>query len=83
MDLAMAIEAQGMMTYGNKGNMTQDEIDQTIDFLIELKKKGHFRAFWLTFNESVNLMLSGEVCDPVDVVAGGDRGPLPGGALLL
>ena len=61
MDLAMAIEAQDMMSYGNKGNMTRDEIDQTIDFLIELKKKGHFRAFWLTFNESVNLMLSGEV----------------------
>ena len=61
MDLAMAIEAQGMMSYVNKGNMTRDEIDSTIDFLIELKKKGHFRAFWLTFNESVNLMLSGEV----------------------
>ena len=61
MDLAMAIEAQGMMSYVNKGNMTRDEIDQTMDFLIDLKKKGHFRAFWLTFNESVNLMLSGEV----------------------
>ena len=61
MDLALAIEAQGMMTYGNKGNMTREEIDSTIDFLIELKKKGHFRAFWGTFNESVNLMLSGEV----------------------
>ena len=41
--------------------------------LIELKKAGHFRAFWTTFDQSVNLMASGEVVHPVDVVAGRDR----------
>ena len=41
--------------------MTKDEIDKTIDFLIEAKKDGQFRAFWKTFDESVNLMASGEV----------------------
>ena len=41
--------------------MTKEEIDQTIDFLIEAKKAGQFRAFWKDFNESVNLMASGEV----------------------
>ena len=41
--------------------MTQEEIDKTIKILIDLKKAGHFRAFWTTFDESVNLMTSGEV----------------------
>ena len=41
--------------------MTREEIDFLIDFLIEKKKAGHFRAFWETFGQSVNLMVSGEV----------------------
>ena len=49
------------MKYGDKGNMTKAEIDKTIAFLIETKKAGQFRAFWKTFDESVNLMASGEV----------------------
>ncbi len=39
----------------------RQEIDKTIDFLIKTKKDGQFRAFWKTFDESVNLMASGEV----------------------
>jgi putative spermidine/putrescine transport system substrate-binding protein len=61
MDSAMAIEAMGHMKYGDKGNMTKAEIDQTIRILIEAKHAGQFRAFWKDFNESVNLMASGEV----------------------
>ena len=61
MDAAMAIEALGEKTYADKGNMTKEEIDFTIDRLIALKKDGHFRAFWSTFDESVNLMAGGEV----------------------
>jgi putative spermidine/putrescine transport system substrate-binding protein len=61
MDAAMAIEARGDIKYGDKGNMTQDEIDQTIEILIDAKRNGQFRAFWTTFDESVNLMASGEV----------------------
>ena len=61
MDAAMAIEATGEITYGDKGNMTREEIDFTIDKLIEAKRAGQFRAFWSNFNESVNLMASGEV----------------------
>ena len=61
MDAAMAMESLGLATYGDKGNMTQAEIDLTINKLIELKKSGHFRAFWSTFDESVNLMAAGEV----------------------
>ncbi len=61
MDAAMALEARGDMTYGDKGNMTKEEIDKTIAALIEAKRAGQFRAFWTDFNESVNLMASGEV----------------------
>ena len=61
MDAAMIMEAMGNMTYGDKGNMTTAEIDATIDFLIKAKQDGQFRAFWKSFDESVNLMSSGEV----------------------
>ena len=60
MDAAMAIEATGQMKYKDKGNMTKEEIDKTIDILIKAKKAGQFRAFWATFDESVNLMAAGE-----------------------
>ena len=61
MDAALAIEAMGIYTFKDKGNMTRDEIDFLIKFLIKKKKEGHFRAFWETFGQSVNLMVSGEV----------------------
>ena len=61
MDAAMVMESAGLIKYGDKGNMTKPEIDKTIAFLIEQKRAGQFRAFWKSFDESVNLMASGEV----------------------
>ena len=61
MDAAMVVEAMGIYKYPDKGNMTKKEIDLTIKTLIEAKKQGQFRALWKDFNESVNLMASGEV----------------------
>ncbi len=61
MDAAMAIEARGDIKYGDKGNMTKEEIDKTIEILMAAKKDGQFRAFWSTFDESVNFMTAGEV----------------------
>ena len=61
MDAALGIEALGLIKFKDKGNMTKAEIDFLIDFLIKKKKEGHFRAFWETFGQSVNLMVSGEV----------------------
>ncbi len=61
MDAAMVLEAAGLMTFGDKGNMTKAELDQVTEILIGKKKEGQFRAFWKTFDESVNLMASGEV----------------------
>jgi putative spermidine/putrescine transport system substrate-binding protein len=61
MDAAMVCEAMGEVKYGDKGNMTKEEIDKTMAIFTEAKKAGQFRAFWKTFDESVNLMASGEV----------------------
>lgn len=61
MDAGMTAQAAGLLKYGDMGNMTKEEIDKTIAFLIEAKKAGQFRALWKEFNESVNLMASGEV----------------------
>jgi putative spermidine/putrescine transport system substrate-binding protein len=61
MDAAMVVEAMGEHKYGDKGNQTKAELDLTMKILTEAKKAGQFRAFWKDFNESVNLMASGEV----------------------
>ena len=60
MDAAMVVELTGKYKYPDKGNMTKPEIDMTMAVLTEAKKAGQFRAFWKDFNESVNLMASGE-----------------------
>src|SRR5246127_5396351 len=61
MDAALVVESSGLHKYADKGNMTKAEIDLTMKTLTEAKKAGQFRAFWQDFNESVNLMASGEV----------------------
>jgi putative spermidine/putrescine transport system substrate-binding protein len=60
-DAGNAVKSLGLMSFGDLGNMTKPEIDRLIKILITYKKKGQFRAFWNTFNESVNLMASKEV----------------------
>ena len=61
MDAAMVCESMGEIKYGDKGNMTKAELDKTLKIMTDAKKSGQFRAFWKTFDESVNLMASGEV----------------------
>tara|TARA_Y100000588_G_scaffold391166_1_gene498987 strand:- start:990 stop:2282 length:1293 start_codon:yes stop_codon:yes gene_type:complete len=61
MDAAMAFQANGEIEYSDKGNMTREEIDYSINRLIELKNDGHWRSLWSTFNDSVQLMVDGEV----------------------
>jgi putative spermidine/putrescine transport system substrate-binding protein len=60
-DAGAAVRALGLMNFTDLGNMTVPEIDGLIKILIKYKKQGQFRAFWSTFNESVNLMASKEV----------------------
>ena len=61
MDVAMALEARGDIKYADKGNMTKEEIDKTMDIITDVKRSGQFRAFWTSFDQSVNLMASSEV----------------------
>jgi putative spermidine/putrescine transport system substrate-binding protein len=61
MDAAMVMESQGLMTFSDKGNMTREELNKVTQLLIQQKQDGQFRAFWKTFDESVNFMSSGEV----------------------
>jgi putative spermidine/putrescine transport system substrate-binding protein len=49
------------MKFKDVGNMSRSEMDRLFKILNTYKKNGHFRAFWATFNESVNLMASNEV----------------------
>lgn len=60
-DLGNAVQALGLMKFKDLGNMTRAEMDRLFKILGKYKKEGHFRAFWATFNESVNLMASKEV----------------------
>jgi putative spermidine/putrescine transport system substrate-binding protein len=60
-DAGNAAQALGLMKFKNLGNMTRGEIDRLVKILTTYKKNGHFRAFWATFNESVNLLASKEV----------------------
>ncbi len=45
----------------NPSNMTPDEAKMVADFLIERKKAGQFRAFWHSYEESVDLLGNKEV----------------------
>jgi putative spermidine/putrescine transport system substrate-binding protein len=58
---ALAAESAGLMRFGDKGDMTSEEIDGLVKILADLKRRGQFRTFWSTFDESVNLMAAGDV----------------------
>ena len=60
-DFQIALEAADVVDLKTAGNLSKEEIDLVLDYIIELKKKGHFRALWATFMQSVNLITSGEV----------------------
>jgi putative spermidine/putrescine transport system substrate-binding protein len=60
-DAGNAVQAAGLMKFKDLGNMTRKEMDRLFAILTAYKKRGHFRGFWVTFNESVNLMASKEV----------------------
>jgi putative spermidine/putrescine transport system substrate-binding protein len=40
--------------------MTHEEVDTVINFLIERKKDGQFRAIWEDYGQCVNMLASGE-----------------------
>ena len=60
MDVGLALTAMGQK-FENLGNLNKKEIDIIIDYIIEMKKSGHVRAFWETFDQAVSLITSREV----------------------
>lgn len=60
-DMALAVQAQKLMSFQNMGNMTKAEINQLFQVMIEKKKEGHFRGVWSSVPQSVDLMARGEV----------------------
>ena len=60
-DAALAVQAKGLMSFKDMGNMTRKELDELFRILIDYKKKGHFRGVWSSVPHSVDLMASNDV----------------------
>lgn len=60
-DAALAVQASGLMSISDIGNLSIEEIDRLISILIEYKQRGHFAGFWSNFAEAVQLMVEKKV----------------------
>ena len=60
-DLALAVQAKGLMRFADMSNMTIAEIDKLFAILMEYKKQKHFAGFWNTVPQSAEFMTSGRV----------------------
>lgn len=71
---AIYLKESGKQDIVNPSNMTAKEVESVAKFLIDLKKKGHFRTFWDGFQNGVGILASEEVLvsscwEPVQIVA--------------
>jgi spermidine/putrescine-binding protein len=46
---------------GNPGNLTPSECQTVANYLIDRKKAGQFRSFWVSYDEQVSLLVNREV----------------------
>jgi putative spermidine/putrescine transport system substrate-binding protein len=60
-DAALAVQAKGLMSFKDIGNMSRTELDKLFEILIDYKKRGHFRGVWSSVPHSVDLMSSNDV----------------------
>ncbi|GAA0855723.1 ABC transporter substrate-binding protein [Aliiglaciecola litoralis] len=60
-DLALAAQAQGVVTFNDIGAMSKAELDVLFNYLIDLKQQDHFSGFWTSVPESVNFMKTNRV----------------------
>lgn len=58
---ALYLKANGLAEIADPADMTPEELKTVIDFLIEKKREGQFRVIWSSFEQAVNLLVSGEV----------------------
>ena len=71
---AIYLKESGKQDIVDPSNMTAKEVEGVAKFLIDLKKKGHFRTFWDGFQNGVGILASEEVLvsscwEPVQIVA--------------
>ncbi len=71
---AIYLKQSGKQDIDNPSDMSEAEVKGVAQFLIDLKKKGHFRTFWDGFQNGVDLLASEEVLvsscwEPVQIVA--------------
>lgn len=59
-DAALAVQAKGLATFEDIGNLTKSEIDNLFKILVDLRRSGHFRGIWTSVPNSVDLMERGE-----------------------
>lgn len=60
-DLALAVQSAGLLDFKDIGNLTVTEIDNLINLLTKLKKRGHFRSTWDSAAQAEENMLTGGV----------------------
>ncbi len=58
---AIYLKHAGLADIGNPTDMTPSEINTVVNFLIEKKKEGQFRLLWTSYQQAVDLLVSGEV----------------------
>ena len=58
---ALYLKSSGQAEIADPANMTADEIKTVVDFLIEKKNEGQFRAIWTSFDQAVSLLTGKEV----------------------
>lgn len=60
-DLVLAVQAKGLMKFGDIGALTRAELDELFRILVDYRRRGHFRSVWSSVPHSVQLMQSGQV----------------------
>jgi spermidine/putrescine-binding protein len=58
---ATYLKGNDIAEIGNPSDMTEDEANGVVDFLIERKQAGQFRALWSGWEESIDLLARKEV----------------------
>ena len=60
-DIALAAQANGLIQFGDMGNMTIAEIDKLFEIVSNKKKEGHFAGFWSSVPQSIDYMVDNRV----------------------
>ncbi len=64
-EAALAVEVKRGQAFGDIANLTIEEVDEVADVLIHLKRIGHFKGFWSSFEESTRLAQRGALIQTI------------------